>query len=237
MSDTRPCKAWTSPGLRRGVLGATALAAGALPVAACSSGSSDHDTGSDAALAGDSARGADEADAPESTDAVASDAFTGSMQDGGACVLTENDAGTCNALTASGPMILATCTSATPPEPQGGAILDGTYILDAFVHYGGCPATPDIASTTWALCGDRWDVAQLVPADPEDAGAGTLPILRLNFTTTVANAMVDYTLVCQNIAASDLPQRGYTVSGNHLTFIYPDPVTPGATEVSDYTRQ
>src|ERR1700722_15972360 len=161
---------------------------------------------------------------------MAPDSSTAAGQDAGACMLAENDAGTCNALAASGPMILATCSTATPPQPQGGTIADGTYVLDAFVHYGGCPTAPDIAATTWALCGNHWDVAQLVPADPEDAGAGTFPILRLDFTTVLVGSTVDYTLVCQGTSASDLPPRGYTVSGDHLMFIYPDPVTPGATE-------
>jgi hypothetical protein len=156
-----------------------------------------------------------------------------------ACPAAENDAGTCNAIDATGPTIVSTCLSAEPPQPQGGMIEDGTYVLESIAFYGGCPSTPEATSTTWLLCGTHWDVAQLTPRSPTDPDAGTLPILRLNFEVAVQLTSVSFTLACvpTDTSALDLASRQYTATSTHLTFVYPAPSFAGATEVSVYARQ
>ena len=131
------------------------------------------------------------------------------------------------------------CSSTEPPQPQGGTVEDGTYVLEAFTHYGGCPTAPEISNTTWSICGDHWDVAQVVPMNSENVDAGLLPILRLDFAATFQGASVSLALSCEpsNTSASSLAARGYTASSTSLTFIYPDPNTDGAIEVSHYARQ
>src|SRR5271166_2071414 len=53
--------------------------------------------------------------------------------------------------------------------PQGGTIENGRYVLDSVVYYGTCPTTPDISSSTWGICEDHWDSAEVAPLDPLDA--------------------------------------------------------------------
>jgi hypothetical protein len=149
--------------------------------------------------------------------------------DGTTCSITENDAGTCSSVVASGPMITATCSSGEPPQAQGGTVEDGTYVLSAVTHYGTCPPTADMASTTWVICGDHWDVAQLSPV-PD---AALTPIVRLNFLASIQGTTIDFTLACGNTTGG-VTMRGYSSSGGKLTFVYS---VNSEVTVSEYVKQ
>ena len=229
-----------------------AVLAGVLVACASGTASTGADAGSDSSPtsdspgpAEDSAGPAEDSPGPAEDSPVApigqagdaSMAFDTSMH--AACTLTENDAGTRSALDAVGPMVMATCSQSEPPQPQGGTVEDGTYTLQTFTYYGVCPTSPDLASTTWSICGDQWDVAQLVPLLSTDPDAGTAPVFRLNFATAVQGTSVSFQLSCVPTSAAPivLAPRGYTASPGHLTFIYPDPSVAGRILVSNYARQ
>jgi hypothetical protein len=155
-----------------------------------------------------------------------------------ACALTENDAGTCSDLEALGPTVTATCVLSEPPQAQGGTIVDGTYTLQSFTYYGVCPTTPDIARTTWSICGDHWDVAQVSFANTGNSDGSASPVSRFNFRTTVQASSVAFDTACEPpVTSLTLVARTYTASPGHLMFIYPDATTPGRTFVSSYARQ
>jgi hypothetical protein len=217
-------------------LGALAIA---LVACSASNASSTQEAGSEAATGSGSDASGDTGDASPGVPGDASSGNDSSFSPDATCVPPENDAGTCSSVDPSGPMIVATCSSAEPPQPQGGTIVNGTYALDAFTHYGNCPTRADIASTTWTICGDHFDVAQLTPLNPTNPDAGTAPLLRLNFTGTIQATTVSFTLACEpaTTSSSGLASRGFTASPGRLTFIYPDPSSPGAVLVSSYTRQ
>src|ERR1700677_5069595 len=139
--------------------GATLGCAGLCVVAACSSG------GSGVAVDGGGALGADGAfttDGSAPTDgaapadgALSSDGGTvppdasGEAGDaagqGGdaACAPEELPSPTCNAIVSGGSVVTSTSSSGSPPEAQGGAIPDGTYVLVSSTYYGGYSAPAD----------------------------------------------------------------------------------------------
>jgi hypothetical protein len=170
--------------------------------------------------------GASDASRDDAT--TSSDAGTGVAS----CVLTENDAGTCNAIDVMGPMVTATCVMSEPPQAQGGVIEDGFYVLQSFVYYGVCPALPDIASTIWQICGNHWDVLQVGTSGID---GGVFPPARFNFVTSVQSSAVEYAESCGPTVM--LGPRGYSATPGHLTFVYPDATTPGRTFVSVFAKQ
>jgi len=119
-----------------------------------------------------------------------------------------------------------------PPPAQGGTIQDGTYSIQSYVAYGGCP-TAVVANTTWAICGDRWDIAA-VSATSLDAGTGSP--LHVNFVAQVQSSTVTFTQTCPAASAGLMP-RGYTATPGSLTFVYPDAANPSTIYVSTYARQ
>jgi hypothetical protein len=173
--------------------------------------------------AGDSAE-----DAPGAADAppAASDA-----SDAASCQSFDLDGGTCNSLPLTGPMVTDTCMSGEPPQPQGGHVDEGVYILQATTWYGRCQ--PTTTQTTWNVCGGRWDVAQ---NDITDGGVtGTLHI---GFAASVGATSVTLTPGCVESNSFIVPQtRGYTASPGHLMFIteYPSALNPG-TLVGEYVK-
>jgi hypothetical protein len=172
----------------------------------------------------------------EAMDASATDSSGGSPDaappDVTTCSPSENDAGTCSSIDPSGPMITAMCSMAEPPQAQGGTVEDGTYVLAAVTHYGSCPTSLDVASTTWVICGNHWDVAQVTPLNPT-ADAGLAPVLRLNFLAAIQGTSIDFTLAC-GTSNGGVTMRGYTSSGGHLWFVY---TVNTDVVVSEYTKQ
>ncbi len=216
-------------------------------VAVCATGCGSSSSG-DANLADGSgaedARSADDASGG-SSGGSRDDAASG--DDGGssafdayvACTVDENDAGTCNSIVPMPLLITATCSTAEPPQATGGTIVNGTYVLDGYVHYGYCPTTPDIAATTWSLCGDAWDVSQLAPRMPTNVDAGLLPPVVYDFRVTVTGATVAFYQSCAATSEGNvtLGTRGYTATAHDLTFIYVDPLSASGFVTSHYTRQ
>jgi hypothetical protein len=236
---SEPPKPWAAIFFRTAAAPLSALAT-ALVACSTSNVSSTREAGSEAGSGIDAQSDTDTGDAspgmPGDESSAQSDS---SFALDAACVAPENDAGTCSIVYPSGAVVAATCSSAEPPQPQGGTIVNGTYVLDTFTHYGNCPTRPDVASTTWSICGDHFDVAQLVPLNPNNPDAGTAPLLRLNFTGAVQGTTVTFTLACEptGTTSNGLSPRGYTASPSRLVFIYPDASSPGAVLVSSYTRQ
>ena len=214
----------------RSLVALLVLAAGG--VAACAGGdaasSSIDASGSDSALSSPDALAS--VDASNDVPSASPDA-SGAAADA-ACVLSETDAGTCNAIDVVGTMVAATCSMSAPPQALAGAIEDGIYVLDSFTYYGVCPTAPDVASTTWQICGNHWDVLQVLT---NSADGGTFPPERLNFVTNVQASSVEYTESCGGTVS--VGPRGYSATPGHLTFIYPDATTPGRTFVSTFTKQ
>lgn len=184
-----------------------------------------HEDGGDAATTVDAVANASGDAASASSDATVDGATP-------ACILSENDAGTCNAVDVLAPLVSATCSMAEPPQATGGVIEDGVYALQSFTDYGVCPTSPDVTSTTWQICGNHWDVVQ-VGLSVADGGPSAPE--RFNFITSVQAAAVDYTQTCG--ATVTLGPRAYTASPGQLTFVYPDVTTPGRTLVSIFAKQ
>jgi hypothetical protein len=178
-------------------------------------------------------------DAPPEDAPSSNDAGSGAYDAYVACTVDENDAGTCNSIVPMPLLITAICSTAEPPQATGGAIVNGTYVLDGYVHYGYCPTTPDIAATTWSLCGDAWDVSQLTPRVPTNVEAGLLPPTVYDFRVTVTGATVDFFQSCATASEGmvTLGTRGYTATAHDLTFIYVDPLSASGVVTSHYTRQ
>jgi hypothetical protein len=181
----------------------------------------------DAALDAESGAALDAAEeAPSTTDAstAASDA-----SDGASCQSFDLDGGVCNSLPLTGPVVTDTCVSGEPPQPQGGPIEDGVYVLQAATWYGGCH--PTTTQTTWNVCGSRWDVAQ---NDVTDASVTTL---RIAFVASVGPTSVTLSPACQSGASEPVLTRGYTASPGHLTFITDYAFQPPGVLVGQYVKQ
>jgi hypothetical protein len=193
--------------------------------------------GDDAAIPGDAAA----ADGLLSSDATitgpdvvspdaASRADDGAGQQADAeCVPAELPSPTCNTIVASGAVVTSSSQSGSPPEAQGGIIPDGTYVLVSSTYYGGYSPPADF-QTTWVVCGDHWDVAE--NALGPDGGGGE--IVHADFTVSVQDAGIVLTQTCNSIANNYSEMRGFTVSGNQITFVQS---TNGLTLVSTFDRQ
>jgi hypothetical protein len=148
------------------------------------------------------------------------------------CVSPDTDAGTCNSVEPAGPVVTSMCSDAEPPQPEGGTIVDGTYVLETNTVYGPCPSPPIVTRTTWVVCGSKWDGAQLESL-PD---GGTLPAFRSNFLVDIQATSVAFSLACEptDTSTSPMAPRSYTATPDNLTFIYPD---NGAIHVTVYARQ
>lgn len=127
-------------------------------------------------------------------------------------------------------MVHPTCISAEPPQPQGGTIEDGTYVLQTFALYGSCLTTQDFADT-WVVCQGHWDIGQITAA----ADGGTSPA-NANFTAIVQGTTVAFTSTCSHLVSVQATMsRGYTATPGHLRFVFP--YQSGTTAVGDYVKQ
>jgi hypothetical protein len=228
-----------------------AAAVSTLLVAACDS--SDHGAGPQdgAARLGDSgptiettpgdgeASLEDAASGPESDAAAAGgDASAPDASWDGAtptCLPPRNSAGTCYQVEPLGPLVTSSCSSAEPPQVEGGTILNGTYILDSLVFLGGCPATPLIESTTWVICGENWVAGDSIAVSPDAAAESSSP---LAYIVTIQGTSVSFGPSCGVvIPESDMEPRGFTATDTGLTFVYANSSLSGSTIMSHYTLQ
>lgn len=102
----------------------------------------------------------------------------------------DHDSAACASVPLQGPPIVSTCLDAEPPQPQGGVVADGTYVLESMTYYGACPPSPDQARQTWVISGNEWDTAQEVPTtgDP-DAGTRVWQVATTGMTEQDASAV------------------------------------------------
>jgi hypothetical protein len=139
----------------------------------------------------------------------------GSTPDGTApqCAI-ESDGGICNNIVPAGPTITSTCLSGEPPQPQGGIIEDGIYVLQSVAEYGACQSRGEPAiAQTWSICGDHWDVGQVPLAD------SGIPRTFVNYTAVVSGSTVTFTPQCPAGQGMAGLMRGYTASGSTLVLI------------------
>src|SRR5258708_2748006 len=154
------------------------------PAALTACGSGQDGIVADAARAGDTAADAgdaaardvtSEADSPLDRAEAASDApgedraaidsggFDGSSESGdaGGCVAPAPapNGGACNGLAAQGAPVVPTCSASAVPTAEGGAIQDGTYVLETTTLYGAACST-QTARITWVICGPGWSTVQ-----------------------------------------------------------------------------
>ena len=117
--------------------------------------------GADGSAGGDGAAGNGDSGAGGGSDAQA-----GTDSGGGACTIPAggpNGEGgtTCNGVIIGGSPITTTCHMGMPPQPSGGTILDGRYVLDQLDYYGDpgqCPVSPE--RIVWQICGSSWATVQ-----------------------------------------------------------------------------
>jgi hypothetical protein len=140
-----------------------------------------------------------------------SDAGQGTGDSGGLCPLTQVFSAPCNALVPSGPMVTPTCSSTAPPQPQGGTVPEGIYVLESSVWYGSaCQAPPAApARSTWLLCDTLWDNA----SDVVGSDAGTV---YTNYTAGVNGTMMFLDPICSAQGTSPGEAKGFTVSAGQL---------------------
>jgi hypothetical protein len=108
----------------------------------------------------------------------------------------------CNSLALLGPTITSTCANGVAPQPTGGPIIDGTYVLTAMTFYGGCQ-TVSFAETVVLS-------AETVQAVASLSAAG---LTRANerFTISGTNLLESHT--CPN---SDTATTPYSATPNTL---------------------
>ena len=139
---------------------------------------------------------------------------------------------TCNAINPTGPMVHPTCVSSEPPQPQGGTLEDGTYLLQAFTYYGSCPTAGADFLSMWVACNGRWDLGQ----NTASLDGGPTTPLRANYTTTVQGTTIAFTTTCDATpGTTSMMSRGYTATPGHLRFIFEG--TPGTVSVGEYAKQ
>jgi hypothetical protein len=133
----------------------------------------------------------------------------GSQGDDG-CPLQEVFSPPCNAIVPSGPLVETTCVSGEPPQPHGGVVADGIYVLESATWYGSCPGI-SMARTTMIACGGLWDTAEIATVD---AAPQTI---RVNFVTAYEDAAVVLNPICTTGSPLAGEADGYSASGGSLT--------------------
>jgi hypothetical protein len=194
----------------------------ALALVACGGSSSSASTGEDAG----------DASTHPLPDGGASDApLADSAQpgpDSWTCSVNENDSSTCNDINPGGGLISSTCSTDTPPQPQGGTIEDGVYVLTGETYYGMCPATPIVETNTWIICGNRWDASQRTVG----AADGGFTTVAGNYVASLQGTTATLTSTCA--ASTSTTMRGFTAAGGHLTFFL---TSAGQTILAEHVKQ
>lgn len=143
--------------------------------------------------------------------------------------------GTCNRLDLVGATITSTCSSASVPQPIGGTIEEGAYVLTSMTYFGTCPAAGAEERATWAICGASWETVQELErvSGKPDAGIVTQ---RLGLSVTVAATSIAGDIGCWSAtgAPPTAVSWGYDATPGHLALHIP--VTPGV-RVDSYSRQ
>ena len=190
-----------------------------------------------AACSTDSASPSDAAaEGPGASSSGGSSGGGSSSLEGGTCAFHENDAGTCSDVPLLGAPVETVCVSGEPPQPQGGTVEDGTYVLDSYVGYGACVPSDGGPSQTWAICGNRWDFAYTGSVSP-DGGAGAPG--HINIVAQTQGSTVTFIMQgCASPLAS--PNRmpiDYTATPSKLMFIFPYANDPNTAYVQTFLRR
>lgn len=173
------------------------------------------------------------------SDGGGADTSTGGLPDaseeGGACNLDLTHDGTCNSIPLAAGGIASTCSSGAAPTPQGGAIEDGTYVLDSMTYYGTCPSAPVHQSTTWIVCGQSWQSVQQFDRVTGDPDAGT-QIERIGVTAQLQSSSITATVDCwyTDAAAPTQVTWTYDAAPGHLVLYIAE--NPGV-RADSFTRQ
>ncbi|HEU5480538.1 MAG TPA: hypothetical protein VFU90_11920, partial [Candidatus Tumulicola sp.] len=136
------------------------------------------------------------ADASEAQDAsFVADGDTDATTHVAACLAKVDAGAMCNMLEPQGPTIVATCSNASAPQPMGGTIIDGTYVLQSMTIYGTCPPNGEIGRFIWLVCGDAWTSAQETPTSPANPDAG-VTVIHVNASVAASGSMLTINQTC-----------------------------------------
>ncbi|MGO9838651.1 MAG: hypothetical protein ACLP1X_31105 [Polyangiaceae bacterium] len=143
-------------------------------------------------------------------------------------------ASSCNSLSLEGPTIDSTCSSSPMPQPTGGSVTDGLYVLESMTYFDACPAAPDQSRAVWAVCGSTWQTAQEVPVTVAGADAG-LELERVTADVTLRGTEAHATATCTWPLSSAQPQTwSYDGTAGTLTLYISQ---NGGTRADFYARQ
>jgi hypothetical protein len=150
---------------------------------------------------------------------------SGGVDDGSSasCVPPRRDGGACNELAPQGPPVVPTCSTAGVPAAQGGAIQDGTYVLET-TTLSGAACSKVTARITWVICGSGWSTVQDISGSAGGAEAGA-PVLHLTASVSVQGASLALDVTCSSDQGPLPAPRtwGYTASAGQLTLLIPQP--------------
>jgi hypothetical protein len=155
--------------------------------------------------------------------------------EGGTCPPPVTQDGTCNSIPLRGVTIRSTCSPAPIPQPGGGSIDDGTYVLDTMTFYGTCPANAAQQRTTWVICGGSWQMIEELERISGNPDAGLLTE-RVGVSMMLQPTSVTGDVVCW-FAPGTGPSRvtwSYDATPGHLSLYIP--IAPGV-RVDSFTRQ
>ncbi len=192
---------------------------------------------SDATMAKDATAGdaISAADANETDDASFAGGDTGTTTTVAACLSMIDAGATCNALQPQGPTIVATCSDASAPQPMGGTIVDGTYVLQSMTIYGTCPTTEETGRFTWLVCGDVWTSAQETPTSPADPDAG-VTVIHVNASVAATGSSLAVNQICAAPNSTRAKSTwNYDVTSTGLVFYLP--YVGGSVRADAFVRQ
>ena len=106
----------------------------------------------------------------------ATDGTAEASANGGTCLAAIDAGAMCNELEPQGPTIVSTCSSASPPQPMGGTIIDGTYLLVSMTDYAPCPVDHESDRFTWLVSGNTWTTVQENPKVYANPDAGVMVV-------------------------------------------------------------
>jgi hypothetical protein len=150
------------------------------------------------------------------------DASDGAPGDAGACPLPpEGTAPSCfTAFAQIGPTVVTTaCVGGQLPQPQGGSIPDGIYMLQSRAVYGSsCPMSYDMEATL-VICPRQWDWVLIY--DPYPDSSNVVPgTYMYNYAATFGpGGSVVLTPKCTSDLDTRVDMLDYTFAAGQLTLI------------------